>query len=307
MMTGFMIYSVDHETYQAYSKELGLTEDQLGAQDETTGILIDQQHFYNSVEQRYNNTKILKDESLLTMPFYWMDEDGEEFELDITVATFADKVPFGVPQYSYGYSLMLIIDEEQRDKGFSDIVDGWYSTNMYFAAKDPNKSEQDIKSLLLEAGMPSVSLYNEAKALQDNRNIITIISVFAYGFITLISLITLANVFNTISTNVNLRRREFAMLKSVGMTNHGFNKMLNYECIFYGLKALLYGLPVSVGITYLIYLSIEFGVEMKFYVPIQSILISIFSVFFVVFVSMMYSMRKIRNENVLDALKNENL
>lgn len=97
------------------------------------------------------------------------------------------------------------------------------------------------------------------------------------------------------------------MLKSVGMTDRSFNKMLNFECIFYGLKALLYGLPVSLFITYLIYRSIDQGVEMGFYLPVNGIFISVFSVFLVVFVSMMYSMGKIRNENILDALKNENL
>ena len=83
--------------------------------------------------------------------------------------------------------------------------------------------------------------------------------------------------------------------------------MLNYECIFYGLKALLYGLPASIMVTYLIYISMMEGVDIRFYLPVKSILISIFSVFLVVFVSMMYSMRKIRRENILDALKNENI
>jgi putative ABC transport system permease protein len=97
------------------------------------------------------------------------------------------------------------------------------------------------------------------------------------------------------------------MLKSVGMTNSSFNKMLNYECIFYGLKALLYGLPASIGVTYLIYKSIENGVEMGFYLPYKSILVSILSVFIVVFISMMYSMSKIREENIMDGIRNENL
>ena len=153
----------------------------------------------------------------------------------------------------------------------------------------------------------SINVQNIADQIQSSRNIITIITVFAYGFIVLISLITIANVFNTISTNVNLRRREFAMLKSVGMTNSSFNKMLNYECIFYGLKALLYGLPASIGVTYLIYKSIENGVEMGFYLPYKSILVSILSVFIVVFISMMYSMSKIREENIMDGIRNENL
>ena len=36
------------------------------------------------------------------------------------------------------------------------------------------------------------------------------------------SLVAVANIFNTISTNLFLRRREFAMLRSAGITQKGF-------------------------------------------------------------------------------------
>lgn len=302
-----LVYSVDHDTYQSYIKELGFEEKENNELEQGAGIIIDKQHFYNPEEERYNNTSILKDKSLKTLHFTLSSEEDKQIEMDIPIFAFAEITPFGVPEYSYGNSMMLVIDESQKNMGFAAIKDGWNSTEMFFATDDPGKLEKDIYNLTLQTGMTKMDLYNQAESLQASRNIITIISVFAYGFITLISMITIANVFNTISTNVNLRRREFAMLKSVGMTSRGFNKMLNYECIFYGLKALIYGLPVSVGVTYLIYQSIENGVDMAFYVPIQSILISVISVFFVVFISMMYSMQKIRKENILDALKNENL
>lgn len=304
---GLMIFSVDHSNYQSYLKELGLNEEEISRSDKPYGILVDQQHFYNGSEDRYNNTHMIQDQSVNSLSYQWISEDQTLLQMDIEIVAYANRTPFGISEYIGENMLTLIIDEAQKNSTFIALEDQWYSANMYFAAKDPSKSEQDIIPILAEAGMSSNNLYNVADALQSNRNIITIISVFAYGFITLISLITIANVFNTISTNVNLRRREFAMLKSVGMTNRSFNKMLNYECIFYGVKALLYGLPVATGVTYLIYQSIENGVDMDFYVPTPSILISVFSVFMVVFISMMYSMRKIRKENVLDALKNENL
>ena len=214
--------------------------------------------------------------------------------------------PFGVSNYSYQNSLIVIIDEKQLDTSFSELKNRWNAEIMFFSARNPMETINKADDILLAAG----TLLNEqniAEQIQSSRNIITIITVFAYGFIVLISLITIANVFNTISTNVNLRRREFAMLKSVGMTNSSFNKMLNYECIFYGLKALLYGFPASIGVTYLIYRAIENGVDMEFYLPTGSILISILSVFLVVFISMMYSMSKIRRENILDGIRNENL
>ena len=133
-----------------------------------------------------------------------------------------------------------------------------------------------------------------------------IITVFSYGFIILISLIALANVFNTISTNIQLRKREFAMLKSTGMTPRGFTVMVCYECLLYGSKGLLYGLPVSILVTYWIYRSVANGLEIGFYIPWYSLVIAIGSVFLVVGCTMVYSMHKIGKENVMDNLKNEN-
>ena len=158
-----------------------------------------------------------------------------------------------------------------------------------------------------EHGLPSGNLYDAADREETNRNLMFIINVFAYGFIVLISLIAAANVFNTISTGINLRRREFAMLKSVGMTQKGFHKMMDYECLMYGAKSLLWGLPAAVGVTYLIYRSINAGYVTNFYIPWVSIAVAVFSVFAVVFATMLYSTNKLKNENIIDALRNENL
>ncbi len=182
-----------------------------------------------------------------------------------------------------------------------------FEYSFYLQSNDHAASYNNIKSILLENGIDAKELYNYAADEEEERNIITIIQVFSYGFIVLISLIAAANVFNTISTNISLRRREFAMLKSVGMTQKGFNKMMNFECLLYGSKALLLGLPVSAGITYLIYMSVSDGFETTYHLPWTAIGISVLSVFLVVFVTMLYSMSKIKKENPIDALKNENL
>ena len=125
--------------------------------------------------------------------------------------------------------------------------------------------------------------------------------------ILVISLIAAANVFNTISTNVNLRRREFAMLKSVGLSNKGFRKMMNYECIIYGCKGLLWGLPVSVVVTFLIWKVTQNAFVIPFYIPWHSFVIAIGAVFLVVFASMLYASKRVRKDNMIEAIKNENL
>lgn len=183
------------------------------------------------------------------------------------------------------------------------------TTELYFTCRDhdTSKSAPFMTKLLMQKGYSTSGLINYAASVESSRAMITVINIFSYGFIILISLIAAANVFNTISTNINLRRREFAMLKSIGMTPKAFTKMMDFECLLYGFKGLLYGLPVSFLMTWMIYRAIGQGLEIAFFIPWYSIAIAVGSVFLVVFVTMLYSMRKIRRENTIDTLKNENL
>ena len=181
------------------------------------------------------------------------------------------------------------------------------NTEYFLTSSNHAASFENLATMLTENGLSSRQLFDYAANAETNRNVITIIRVFAYGFIVLISLIAAANVFNTISTNISLRRREFAMLKSVGMTQKGFRRMMNCECLLYGSKALLLGLPVSCGITYLIYRAVTTAYETFFHLPWAAIGIAVLSVFLVVFATMIYAMRKAKKDNPIDALKNENL
>lgn len=164
-----------------------------------------------------------------------------------------------------------------------------------------------LKKLIDKNLLPAGDVTDYAEMAESDRNLVTIVQVFAYGFIVLISLIAAANVFNTISTNISLRRREFAMLKSIGMTGSGFNRMMNFECILYGIKSLMYGLPISIAVTFCIYRAVSEGFVMDFQLPWKAILIAVSSVLLVVFATMMYSMSKIKKDNPIDALKNENI
>ena len=158
-----------------------------------------------------------------------------------------------------------------------------------------------------ELGRSRSNLQDLAAAGESQRAMTTVVNVFSYGFIILISLIAMTNVFNTISTSIALRRREFGMLRSVGLTQGAFARMMDYECLIYGLRALLWGLPVSALVTYAIYRTMAKTISTGFYIPWYSVAIAVGSVFVVVFATMLYATRRIRRENPIDALKQENL
>ena len=174
-----------------------------------------------------------------------------------------------------------------------------------FQSENPPKSEKEMKTIIQEASLTSAYTFmNTSDALEEGRNYIFVANVFSYTFIIMISLIAIANVFNTISTNIKLRRRELAMLRSVGMSDRDFNKMMRFECAFYGVRSLLFGLPVAIISSWMICKTMMVDSH-RFVLPWASIGISIISVFLVIFITMLYAVSKIKKENIIDALRDD--
>lgn len=234
-----------------------------------------------------------------------VDSAAYTYELTLLPGAMAGELPFGLNgRESSLQSVLLVYPAGNAPEGLRTAEQ---SINYLIQAPDHAAVAERLNASLRELGIRNPYVYDSAQGMENERSLILVMNVFAYGFITLISLIAVANVFNTISTNIRLRRREFAMLKSVGMTNAGFRSMMNLECLLYGGKALLFGLPVSLFMTWLIHQSIRNGFVSVFYVPVVPVVIAVCSVFLVVFVTMLYAMRKIERDNPIDALKNENL
>lgn len=336
LMVDSYVYFINDAEFKKLLENNNLSEKEYMNTDSPLGIAVDCSIMFDSEEEKYVKLKYLNsDKSELELNvekkiegYYWYDykedENGNQFsryvnnsnsedvleipltEASVTYTLSTGKNIYEAPYYSsavsgliiiYPYSMLEYTCPEMERQG------GYY----YMLSDNHKKSYNALKKLLDDNGLRREELFDYEERVEEERNIIIIIQVFAYGFIILISLIAAANVFNTISTNISLRRREFAMLKSVGMAGKGFNRMMNFECMLYGSKALLYGLPVSAFFAILIYKSVSAGYEADFRLPWSAIGISVLSVFIVVFVTMMYSMAKIKKENPIDALKNENI
>ena len=184
-----------------------------------------------------------------------------------------------------------------------DITPEAVTPYVYLNSTDPLATQTAIEA----QNDMNIHVYNVYQQRQQEEQMILLMSVFTYGFIILISFISIANIFNTISTSISMRKREFAMLRSVGMTPKGFNKMIHYESIFYGVKALVYGLPISILVMFAIYRSTSYTFEFGFSLPWMSILFVIVMIFLIVGTAMLYSISKIKNENIIESLKQENI
>lgn len=163
---------------------------------------------------------------------------------------------------------------------------------------------ENLTTLLNENDFGGNYVLDNVDALETMNTVMFIIQVFVYGFITLISLITIANIINTISANIALRRKEFAMLKSVGTTPKGFSKMVSLESVFYALKAVIFGVPISVLISVVLNKmlgesSIPYHFDIKLYLSV------IIIVFVLISITMIYSVRKLKDDNIIEALKED--
>lgn len=220
------------------------------------------------------------------------------------------KAPLGITAFEYADQITMTLPLSAKETMFRSVsfLDQ-YKFN--FTAKDYNTAYTSISNYLRNdsgfAKSVANNLYSPRMNSDSIKVLLLILKIFTYGFIILISLIVIANIFNTISTNVMLRRKEFAMLKSVGMTLGGFDRMMNYECLLYGVKGILFGLPLAFLFNFAIYHSVLDAMDLGFQIPWGSVAIVVLGVFAVVFASMMYSMHKIKKDNPIEALKNDNI
>lgn len=170
---------------------------------------------------------------------------------------------------------------------------------------DSLDTEQLTNNILnMDGELNYYDMDEEAKA---EKSIVIVISIFLYGFIGVITLIGVTNIFNTITSNMELRQKEFAMLKSVGMTKKEFNHMINLETLFYSSKSLIYGSILGIIGSYFVHRAFAGKIDTQFVLPYKAILICILFVFIVVYMIMKYSMNKINKQNMIETIRKENI
>ncbi len=203
-----------------------------------------------------------------------------------------------------GYAVLMIYPESMKD-----VIAGEgrkMYRDLYFKTETTKETFEKMEKVT--ENTDGIWVENEEDGNENVLALMKLVKVFSYGFITLISLIAAANLFNTIYTNITLRRRDIAMLKSIGLSGRGVLKMMNFESLIYGLLSLVSGLPIAAGITFLIYYYIFINdIVIPFTLPWGNILFAVLTVFAVVFASMLYATARLKKNNLVDDLKNENI
>lgn len=196
----------------------------------------------------------------------------------------------------------VLVSEDYFKKLFAEDND-YTKRVIVIDSAEPAQTVEYIKNL----GIDGLDIYNLNDQKEMMNAVVLIIAIFAYGFIIVISLIGITNVFNTINTNMRLRSKEFAMLKSIGMTKKEFNRMIRLESLFYGLKSLLIGVPLGLLGGYAIFKATGNTIMLDYSFPTMAVLISIVFVFFVVWLIMKISISKVNKQNIIETIRNDNI
>ncbi|MDD4547880.1 MAG: FtsX-like permease family protein [Bacilli bacterium] len=306
------LYKVDNITYQKYKELLNIKEDQ--------PILINQ--FEERVIVKNKSIKVagkqFKNLSSLNIDICTIDFGDNENTYNcidsLTNITEVTTVPFGMKSQNSMYGLKIILPanlfNEYVLKNQAENPDRInLTTQIYIETDNPTKTEEVIEKYKDKTeDIESMYITNVAENMRLERNLMIVVKLLLYGFISLVTLIGVTSVFNTINTSIALRRKEFAVFRSIGLTPSGFNKMIRFEILIFGLKSLLYAIPASIGVIILIHSSmgevIHFSSMM---LPWGAIITAILGVFAIITITMNYATKKIKNENILDAIREENI
>lgn len=202
----------------------------------------------------------------------------------------------------YSSQIYIIVSDELLKKYKTE--NGYI--NMYLDVENADDFQDKLDKLLVSANDYHITNYD--KEAKQSKSLYLLVAIFLYGFITVIALIGITNIFNTITTSVELRSREFATLKSVGMTKREFNRMISLESVFYGGKSLIIGIPIGTILSYLIYRALVGGdLDFAYSLPMAAIIISIIAVFVLISIIMKFSINKISKQNTIETIRNDNI
>ena len=319
------VVALNDETLKAYCDKVGADYDTMQNTENFNGILVNNIAWkegknYTSIsvlDKKMGDTQVLtgytheeSDEEATDSGETDQSERKVEHDRTFRIAATTDQVPIGFSTIRSVNDGGLGVDVFVSQAVFEKYLPSDYYYNVvYLSAADSGSLSDQIEELMTDPAYRDLaySVSDITSQVRMIEQIIFLINTFSYVFIALISTIGIANIFNTISTGIILRQKEFAMLKSVGMSPKGFHKMLFFESLLYGIKSLLWGLPISFVVMALLYLVLRQNFAIPFSVPWLQVAIGICAIFAIVLITVCYGAVKIRKKNVIEGLRKQTL
>jgi len=219
------------------------------------------------------------------------------------VLTNNEKLPVGLGSTLDNEGMLaILVSEKSLQKLPADTTLG----SLYIDAEAPDEIEETINEWKTSGEETELGVFNFDSEKRSNDRMILVLEIFLYGFIIVITLIAVTNVFNTFTTAMNLRSREFAMLRSIGMTKKEFMWMIRVEGILVSAKAVIFGIPIGIALSYAIHLAVKTRYDFGYSIPWKAMIIAAVAVVLVVGLILVASARRLRKKNIIETIRRQN-
>ena len=268
----------------------------------------------------YRDILKLEQGQLLTFTERAYDEDTGDFEFSLTAGDLVSELPakgIGLPRFTLVAIMPMehVLDiaescSEKRQYTASSI-NGIFLTDdtggiSYPLVQTVSGQISQILGKYYGSGDYMVSDLTEKDEMQEqSTNVMSIIVAFLTG---LLALIGISNVWASISGNLRQRSREFAMLKSVGLSPAQLWRMLFLEGLELGLKPLLYSLPFQAAVLAgFLYINEVTLAEYLPFAPYAAVLGYTLLVLASIIGAYYMGGRKIVRQNIISAIKDDTI
>ncbi|MBU3098227.1 MULTISPECIES: ABC transporter permease [Clostridium] len=220
----------------------------------------------------------------------------------VKVMAILENSPFNNTQYNNALNIITTEELGKKLTGGKDIK----PVDLNIVLK--NVKDEETGKIGIETAIKSNSSLKVINNIDNNRkskSTILMVKILLYGFVLVVSLIGSVNIVNTLTTNIILRKREFATLKSIGLTQKGLKKMIVLEGLLYGVVGAVYGSIVGTGISYLLFESMGNFREFGWMVPWQAIGIATAASLIIGYISVLSPLSRIKQSNLIESVRED--
>ncbi len=278
---------IDSQSYQSLEKHFNITN----------GLPM----IIGNVINQDGNKLIVKpffEDGMVNLKLYNIDNNYvTEYQANV-IKDYGNLSKFG-DSFTFNMLPTLILEIKDMDMDYIDL---------YIVSHNYLEFDKEVQTIIKD--YPNIYYNNNLVTMHNDIITIDCIKLVIYMVLGLIVFITVVSIIGAISSNLNLRRKEFAVLKSLGLSNRGFNKMIFYESLMLSLKSLLFGLlifiliaVIFIRITILDKTTFDSLLDIPLNIFVSPLLICILGVIIINYLSFLIATRKIRNDNIVDVIK----
>lgn len=239
--------------------------------------------------------------------------DVETATMPVEIAAVIDEAPAMVGMY--GESVQLIVPMSLATTQGFGIVEPQFQA--VFNA--PEGQSGDVGQALVDAAgtffhdetdfeTAFLAMDDYAGDMSNNQMLAMVINVFCLLFTVILALIAMGNVFNTVTNGLILRRREFAVMRSVGLSGRQFRSMIVDECVAWCARGLVPGILLSLAASWLLWRVVSGSMTgLPFALPWTYVALAFAMIAVAVGASVAYGMHRCKADNVVEALRMDSI